>query len=111
VQNDSVTFSLPLKSSYVVIYLGAISMLSSFNKTLNVDPFPSSESTVIDPPKNSQIRLHMVRPRPTPFAFIDEVDLSFPNTLNNFLMLSALIPTPVSLTSIYKYLAPYEKIF
>jgi hypothetical protein len=65
VQNDSVTFSLQL--SIVRKEEGDNFRSFSFNNALKVDPLPSYELTVTDPPKNSQILLHIVRPSPIPY--------------------------------------------
>ena len=46
---------------------------------VKVDPWPSLDLTEIDPPMNSDIFLHMVNPRPTPYELRSFEDLSFPN--------------------------------
>ena len=77
---------------------------------VNVDPFPSSLSTVIDPPSSSAHRLAIGNPSPVPWRPC----ASRGNCLNSSKIssrASAAIPTPVSATAITRRASPRAPLY
>jgi len=77
---------------------GSISL--SLTENLKVEPTPSYDLTFIFPPMASQMRLHIVRPKPVPALFRPWDDFRTPKCWNRRGKLEALIPIPVSTTEI-----------
>ena len=96
-----------LTSSFVfsLLYILLVSYSSCYNFKTKVkdDPFPYVDFNQMMPPNCSIICLHILRPKPIPWRFCFYDELRYPNSLNILCYSLFLIPTPVSLTEIFKY--------
>src|SRR5262249_14814746 len=78
------------------------------NRIVNVDPRPTSLSTVISPPIISQNRLLIASPRPVP-PYLRVVDASAcENSWNSLPICSGVMPMPVSATAIVIQSRPFS---
>ena len=63
---------------------------------MNIDPFPYCESTLILPPIISTSALVIARPSPVPSVVVFLSTSNLSNLVNSLLIISFLIPLPVS---------------